>query len=646
MKTIQKRIGRSAALLVIAALCAAPFPALAQDAPALSAGPRTITGTYQTTNPVFAQIGAEVGVLLYDASGVVARDWDYDPPESSQVLASVEGDIVSGSYALQLPETPAGVALDFDSDPATPPAVQVFTTALFIEFLGDPYLNRGESAMEFSLVLEPLTYNVIGGAVLAWAAQEGALFPAGAGPDRAIFTADDPLMPLPAGWSAVSFDAEPFAVQRQETVDVPIVESFGQLYDYSALSYREAWEALFARTQQTYPFTAQKALDWPAIYAEITPLIAQVTRDLDFHLVIARFGSLIPDTHVGYTSLPVLQTYLMGGIGVSGLAVTDSGEVVITGVEQNTPAAQAGMRPGDVLESVQGTPALAFLDDTPLLLNSASTPQGRRYFQAATMLQGPVGSQIALSWRAGGSGPAQQRTFTRVVDVAGLFKAFGGDVLFGPPVSGELLTSGLGVLRVPSFVNQVSRANALFGAELQQLIDAGAWGIVLDLRGNSGGLIDLALAMAGRFFTDYTRVFDLYYADGSGAFAYRGFLEILPGQPYFSGPVAVLVDEMTGSSGDLFAYTMQQAGRAIIVGETATGGFTGEVADGLYRLPGDLTLQIPTGRVVDPATQAVLLEGTGVLPDVRVPRTRESLISSEDEVLRAAESALMELLTQ
>ena len=50
---------------------------------------------------------------------------------------------------------------------------------------------------------------------------------------------------------------------------------------------------------------------------------------------------------------------------------------------------------------------------------------------------------------------------------------------------------------------------------------------------------------------------------------------------------------------------------------------------------------MPTGRPTDPATGETVLEGVGVPPDVRVPLTRESVLSPEDEVLEAAEQALM-----
>ncbi len=636
-----KQLARQVMMIaVIAALVIAALPVGAQDDMQTGKGPQVITGTYETTNPIYPTIGAETHVVLFDLTGQVRRDFDFMTRYETEVLGTLDGDIVSGSYTLSLPAAPDGEAHDFDDDPGTPPAVQVFAPATYIEYLGEDHLNRGEGVLNLAVDIDPMTFEVTGGHVAVWTTHAGELFPAGFGADGLLFTGDDPLLELPAGWSVIALDEEPFAVLREEIVTVPIIESQGELHDYGDLSYADAWDALYTRTRETYPFSNDKNLDWDAIYAEITPLVAQATSDLDFHLIITRFGELVPDTHIGYVSIPVLQNFMLGGVGIAGVKITNAGEIVITHVNPASPADREGIAPGDVLVQIENEDALRYLDGTPLLLTSASTPHGRQFMQAATMLQGPVGSQITLQWHAQESDTRQEQTFTRVMDVSAILTAFGEAVLSEEVVSGRMLDSGLGYIRVTSFAMEVSAANAMFADTLNTLLDAGAQGIIIDMRGNSGGLLGLAMAMAGQFFPDYAPLFDLYYADGSGGFAYRGVIEILPGDVYYDGPVAVLVDEMTGSAGDLFAYAMTRDNRAIIVGHTPTGGFTGEVGDGQYMLPGNLSMQIPTGRPVHPVTGDTLLEGVGVVPDIQVPLTLESVRSSEDEVLQAAEAAL------
>ncbi len=606
---------------------------------AQTTGIRTLTGTYSTTNPIYPLIGATPGIVLYDFAGLVHQDFDFQPSLSSQTLGTLEGDITQGRYTIRLPEAPQGELLDLDGNPHTPP-VQLFVPALFIDFLGDAYLNPGEMPMNTSAQIAPLSFEIGGGYVLVWASETGATFPRSVGPDGELFTADDPQMVLPAGWSAVSLDGDIFDLIHEPTVEMPLLENTGQLNDYSDLSYTEAWERLFARARLTYPFTAEKGIDWDAIYREVTPLVDAASTTLDFHLAIVHFGGLIPDSHIGYVSLPVVQQFLMGGVGVSRLSVTDAGAVVVTDVEPDLPAWNAGLRAGAVLLQVDGQDALQALDETPMLLTSASTPQNRRYIQAALLLQGPLGSQVTLTWSDRGSNAQQEATLTREMDMSALLRMAGTELVSGDPVQGKMLPSGLGYIRVTSFASQVSQAEHEFAATLQELQNAGARGIILDLRSNSGGLVELAMAMAGHFFADAPRLADFYYADGAGTFAYRGHIEILPQQPYYDGPVAVLVDAMTGSAGDLFVYAMTQHDRAIVVGNTPTGGFTGEVSDGQYKLPGGLNLQMPTGRPVDPQSGATVLEGVGVVPNVRVPMTWETLVLQPDAVLSAAEKAL------
>jgi C-terminal peptidase prc len=630
-------------LVIGAVLSLAVLPAwAASPSRQVAGGPHTITGSYQTTNPINPLLGTQPSVVLYDMTGQILKDFDFRSPPQAQVLGTINGDIVSGTYTLTLPDMPHATLLDFDGDTATPSAVQVFVTMTYLNLFGDEYIDRGESeaTLGMSARLDPLSYDVIGGAILVWSAKEGELFPGGMGPDGAAFTADDPLVALPAGWSAISLETDPFTIVRDPTVDIPVLENSGELHDYSALSYVDAWDKLFQRTRETYPFTAEKHLDWDAIYNTVTPLVKAATTDLDFHLAIIRFGEMIPDTHVGYVSLPVLTNLLVGGIGITKLAVTDDGEVVVVSVSPNSPASQAGFQTGTTLVTVDDKPALQALDETPLLLNSASTPHVRRYFQALTMLQGPIGSEVALTWH-NLNGTEQGQTFTRIMEVSSIMQAAGG-LPTGDVVTSRMLDSGVGYIRVSNFYQNAGQVDKLFGDQVQALVDAGAKGLIVDLRDNGGGLVALGMAVAGRFFPDYKQLLDLYYADGSGEFAYRGLVEILAEQPYYDGPVAVLVNEMTVSMSDIFAYAMQANHRALIVGNTPSSGSTGEIGDGQYMLPGMLQMQIPTGRPVDPVSGKIVVEGTGVIPDIHVPLTVQSVVSPQDEVLQAAEAAILE----
>ncbi len=97
----------------------------------------------------------------------------------------------------------------------------------------------------------------------------------------------------------------------------------------------------------------------------------------------------------------------------------------------------------------------------------------------------------------------------------------------------------------------------------------------------------------------------------------------------------VLVSQYCVSACEGFTYWLTLNDRAQVVGHTGTAGAFGEVGRGQYTLPGDLDLQVPTGRPETPDGQ-LLIEGVGVLPDVVVPVTYESALGLEDNVLQAA----------
>ncbi|MCZ7671481.1 MAG: hypothetical protein M5U34_32280 [Chloroflexi bacterium] len=100
--------------------------------------------------------------------------------------------------------------------------------------------------------------------------QQG--FPSGFGPDGLLFTADDPIVQIPAGYTIVDMDSDPFIFDRARHQTVDLIEPAGAaLDDYSALSYAAAFDALIEQLRKEYAFTEYKNLDWDAIHAELRP---------------------------------------------------------------------------------------------------------------------------------------------------------------------------------------------------------------------------------------------------------------------------------------------------------------------------------------------------------------------------------------
>src|SRR5262249_54081145 len=176
---------------------------------------------------------------------------------------------------------------------------------------------------------------------------------------------------------------------------------------------------------------------------------------------------------------------------------------------------------------------------------------------------------------------------------------------------------------------------ATVDAEFQRAMDGmrGANGIVIDLRGNPGGLAAMLMGISGHFVGERVTLGVMKTRDNELRFVANPRLVSANGervQP-FSGPVAILVDSMSGSASECFAGGMQSIGRARIFGQTSMGQALPALFD---RLPnGDVLIHAYGDFVTANGTR---LEGRGVIPDQPVPLTRADLLANRDATLDAA----------
>jgi carboxyl-terminal processing protease len=265
--------------------------------------------------------------------------------------------------------------------------------------------------------------------------------------------------------------------------------------------------------------------------------------------------------------------------------------------------------------------------------------------QLVSLTRVPVGTRIPVRFRNPGGSP-QEVTLEAVVDYDSLFAAL-PELNFDElqqPIEGEVLDdSGLGYLQITSFSEDYNLTARLWDFHIQKLLDADIPGLIIDVRSNPGGNGALATDFAGYFFEEgMVLSVESYYNEKTQRFENRGIPSRLePGPKLFDRPVAVLVGPNCVSACEGFVYAMSQGGRAIIVGHSATAGAYGEVGRGQYKMPGDLSLQFPTGRPQTPDGQ-LIIEGVGIRPDIVVPVTSDSALGRVDAVLQAAVDAVLQ----
>jgi carboxyl-terminal processing protease len=320
--------------------------------------------------------------------------------------------------------------------------------------------------------------------------------------------------------------------------------------------------------------------------------------------------------------------------------------VLVTRVIDDSPAADAGISVGAEIITWDGQPTSAVIDALdPKAFSSYGTPQARRLDQVLYLARVPQGQKVDISYQNPGEGP-QTITLTASDELESLTSVlFPTEAALSLPVEGKVLPSGLGYIKINSFLDDVNLTARLWEHYVSQMIDSEVPGLIIDVRTNGGGDLGLAQNMAAYFFDEEIEIGRRSrYNEATGKFEYDPVINrMLPGPKLYEGPIAVLVSAHCVSACEGFAYTMQIGGRSIVVGHTATAGAFGDVGLGQFSLPDGQSLQFPTGRP-ETIDGKLWIEGTGVIPDITVPVTEDSTLGKLDEVLEAAVKAILEKL--
>jgi carboxyl-terminal processing protease len=196
-----------------------------------------------------------------------------------------------------------------------------------------------------------------------------------------------------------------------------------------------------------------------------------------------------------------------------------------------------------------------------------------------------------------------------------------------PPLYPEVHVSQVGEVGIIAF--NFFLLEPVLG-EVQKAIDGfrarGARAIILDLRGNPGGIGAMAIPVAARLVTKPLVLGTIQFRDYANTLTAQPSLGVKP----YTGRVVLLTDEGTASTSEILAAGLQEAGRAIVVGDSTLGA---ALPSAIERLPGGAVMQYIVADFRTP--RGVLLEGRGVQPDRRVLETRAALRTGRDPVLDA-----------
>ncbi|MFZ5878434.1 MAG: S41 family peptidase [Chloroflexota bacterium] len=654
-------------LMIILGLVLSACGPQQQDLPAPVASsdePVQVTGNFSVSNDFVFTYYVEHAVALLDMHGFVIRDEEWELLADSQVLGrmSYDAESQSGTFDLSLPALPRGEFNDVDNDGNEDAGVQVFAVAYSPNLYGGPFSEGDDRSRGWPSYLASVRTDsenqdeVIGGKLVVWSPDAEQQFPTGFGKDGLLFTQDDPVKPIPAGYSVVDLDRAPFVVSRDSRPELTLYEpADAALKDFSSQSYTEAFDNMFEIVRKEYAFNGVegKQPDWDILYAELQPRVEQAEKDRDpnaFYLALRDFTWAFQDGHVGLDGgqyeAADFNAVVTGGYGFA-VRELDDGRVVVIFVLDGSPATDAGIQVGAQVTAFNGQPiAEAIEAATSYALQSSDFAV--RYQKARYLLRAQAGTQAEVAF-VNPDGAEQTATLTAIAERESFSRTsvyFGapGDPLL--PVESKLIAQDnvqIGYIRINSNNDDLNLVIRLFERALQEFAARQVTGLVIDLRYNSGGA---PLGLAG-FLTDQEIPLGQleYYSESTRQFEAEGARQkIYPNEnQYRFENLVLLVGQACYSACEIEAYGFSQVPGMVTVGQTPTAGVEAEVARGQFALPEGFSLQIPTGRFTLP-DGSIFLEGQGVTPNLRVPVDVTTVYSTEDVVLQAGLDAVLQPL--
>lgn len=279
-----------------------------------------------------------------------------------------------------------------------------------------------------------------------------------------------------------------------------------------------------------------------------------------------------------------------GGIGVY-MGFKDGG-VQIVSVMEGTPGEAAGLRAGDEIIAVDGTPVTEYQPE-----------------EVAMHIRGEIGTDVTLTVRRAGEADKDYQITRASIEMK--------------TVAGRMLEDGMGYIRIGNFSEHTGRE---FASVLQDLEGQGMNGLILDLRENPGGLIKSCVEVANHVVPKGTVVSVI---DKNGK--KETYESELAESKY---PIVVLIDGNSASASEILAGALQDTGAATLVGTKSYGKGSVQVVVPMHH---DDALKLTIAKYYTPSGRCI--DGLGIEPDVEIAlpsdATRDVQLDKAEEVLRS-----------
>ncbi len=415
----------------------------------------------------------------------------------------------------------------------------------------------------------------------------------------------------------------------------------------------ETFDAAWRIINETHWDPEFNGVDWEAVRDELRPRAGEAGSAAQLRAVIIDMIGRLGQSHFAVWPRGALGSLrsddggggeALGGRREAGAArggdpgfatVLVDDRFVVARVDEPGPGAEAGVRPGWVVHSVNGveldTAVLAAVEgvERHKVLVEAQRGMDRR-------LSRRPGETLELLFLDGDDQPVELEV--RVGRPEGELRTFGNM----PPVFARLdsrllepaVDTVVGVIEFNIWLPQLARA---FDGAIDTMRHA--QGIILDLRGNPGGVGGMVMGFGGHFVEEYVSLGTMRTRDTELRFVANPRRINTSGELVdpFAGPLAILIDITSASTSEVFAGGLQAIGRARVFGQRSMGAVLPSLMDELPN--GDILQHAFADFVVTASGER--LEGRGVVPDEEITITRAHLLAGRDPALEAAVEWIM-----